>query len=388
VTFRAALLLNDLLSLNRNAGVREDRRLPAGRVLDAAATASLFPTVDREGLKGGGLWYDAVMTSSVRVLMETLRWACHRGATALNYVECVALEREGGRVKGVRAVERLSGDVVQLRAPVVVNCAGPWSRALAGRLDREHERLFRPSLAFNLLLDREPVSQAAVAVTPRRPGARTYFLRPYGKQTLAGTFHAPSDAYRTSPVPTEQHVDRFLGDLAAAVPGLEPSADDVVRIYSGLLPARGRATEDLAVRPVILDHARAGGPSGLWSVSGVKYTTARLVAEHTVRRVFGASGRSLGVRPGSDRPAPATGLLPWGDASALGAGGSEVARETLARLVEEEAVLCMEDLLFRRTDWAADPRRFDSVARTVTRLLGWELPSRVAPLAVGARSDA
>jgi glycerol-3-phosphate dehydrogenase len=35
----------------------------------------------------------------------------------------------------------------------------------------------------------------------------------------------------------------------------------------------------LASRPVVFDHGAAGGPEGLVSVSGVKLTTARAVAE-------------------------------------------------------------------------------------------------------------
>ena len=43
---------------------------------------------------------------------------------------------------------------------------------------------------------------------------------------------------------------------------------------------------------MILGHGDHGGPAGLFSVSGVKYTTSRLVAEKTMRRVFpGRTGR-------------------------------------------------------------------------------------------------
>ena len=112
------------------------------------------------------------------------------GATALNYVECVSLLREGGGVRGVEAVDRVTGDVVELRAPVVVNCAGPSSRVVAERLDRDHERLFQPSLAFNLLLDRPPLSGAALALTPRNPTGRTYFLRSWRGRIVAGTYQA------------------------------------------------------------------------------------------------------------------------------------------------------------------------------------------------------
>jgi glycerol-3-phosphate dehydrogenase len=372
---RAALLLNDLLSRGRNAGVRPDLHLSDGFLLDADATASRFPMVDRTGLRGGALWYDAVMTSSVRVVMETLRWACHNGATALNYVECTGLLKDGRRVLGIRGLDGLSGDAVELRAPVVVNCGGPWSRALSHRLDREHEELFRPSLAFNVLLDRAPLSSAALAVAPRYPKARTYFLRPWRERTMAGTFHAPCRDYPAAMEPSEAQIDAFLADLNAAVPGLDLNAADVVRVYSGLLPSKRRGGEGLAVREVLLDHGAKGGPIGLWSVSGVKFTTAHLVAERTFRRIFGPTERDVRVRPGSDRPPSQTGLS-WDDPSCLGRGDAGAVRRALRAVVDGEAVTCMDDLLLRRTDWAADPRRVGETEEQVTRLLGWKLPSR------------
>lgn len=369
--FRIALAVNDVLSRERNAGVRDDLQLPAGRVLDRKRTGELFPMARSQGLRGGGLWYDAVMTSSVRVLMETVRWACRNGAKALNYVECVGLLTDGDRVTGIEALNRTGGERVAFRAPVVVNCAGPWSRSLARRLDREHEELFRPSLAFNVLLRREPPSEAALAVTPPYAGGRTYFLMPRRDRVLAGTFHTTCEGYPASPVPDEPQIDRFLSDLNLAVPGLELTRDDVVRVDAGLLPAKARGSEETAVRDVILDHAAAGGPSGLWSVSGVKYTTARMVAERTLRRVFGGGGRDLSIRPGCERPEPAPGLFAR-DASALAEtekDGEEMGK-LLETLVEEEAVMCMDDLLLRRTEWGGDPDRIEAARGAVKRLLG------------------
>jgi glycerol-3-phosphate dehydrogenase len=375
--FRVALPVNDLLSRGRNEGVRPDRHLGPGRVLDVADTVARFPEVDRDGLSGAALWHDAAMTSSVRVLIETLRWACAEGATALNYVECVGLVREGKRVTGVEALERLGGERVTFRAPVVMSCAGPAVRALTGRWDRDVTELFRPSLAFNLLLDRAPPSDATLAVTARNPVSRAYFLRPIGDRILAGTFHAPCEGYPASSEPTDDQLRSFLSDLNRAVPALGLGRDSIVRVYSGALPASRPGTEELAAREVIVDHGSAGGPAGLWSLSGVKYTTARLVAERALRRIFGPAGRDLDVQPGSERPAPVAGLTPSDPAALLVGAGPALAR-AVKDVVAREAVTCMEDLLLRRTDWGTDPARIPQVAAAVTRLLGYALPAKPA----------
>jgi glycerol-3-phosphate dehydrogenase len=314
------------------------------------------------------------MPSTVRVLMETLRWACSNGATALNYVECAALLREGSGTHGVEGVDRLTGDVVELRAPVVVNCAGPSCRIVADRLDRDYEALFRPSLAFNLLLDRPPLSDAALALTPRIPSGRTYFLRSWRGRIFAGTFHAACDRYPASPTPTATQIEQFVADLDRVVPSLGLSTADITRVYSGLLPASRAGTEDLASREVIVDHRSSGGPAGLWSVSGVKYTTARLVAERTLRRIYAASSRDLAVRPGTERPPPAP--MPSREvlSASLGRASPEVAN-AVRTVVDEEAVTCWEDLVLRRTDWGADPRQAEGVAAALGVLTGHDLPA-------------
>ena len=380
--FKVALLANDLLSHGRNRGVRADRQLPNGQVLSAAATAALFPRVDREGLRGGALWYDAVMTSSQRIVIELLHWACRCGAVALNYVECRELIVEGRRVGGVVAVDRVTDQTVEFRAPVVMNCAGPWSRQLARSFDRDEANLFRPSLAFTALLDRRPLTEAAVAVRPRYFGARTYFLLPWRNRIIAGTFHASWQGPTDDPQPSPEQLEAFISDLNRAIPDLDVTTAEVMRVYSGLLPARAEGTVDLAVREVILNHGVRGGPVGFWSISGIKFTTARLVAEKTLRRAFGSEGRDIRVRSGTDRPAVGCAVA-HDDPQSLFRGADRSVAQSIRRLIQEEAVVYMEDLLLRRTDWGYEPQTEGALATRVTELIGWELPSRAA--ATGAR---
>lgn len=368
-TFGVALALNDLMSWRRNAGVGPDRRLPAGRLVGRKEVARLFPGVDGRGLKGGGLWHDAVMLSSERLLIEMLRWAAAAGAAALNYVEAVELSTAGSAVDGVIARDRLSGETLGFRAPRAVNAAGPWCRALAGRLDRalsssSGPQLFRPALAFNLLFDRPPPAEVAVAVEPDRPGAATYFLLPWKGRLLAGTYHAARPDGATEARPAEAEIAAMIDDLNAAVPGLGLGRDQVARVLAGLQPAMAPGRAEPSNRPVILDHGDGGGPKGLYSVSGVKYTTARLVAETTLRRMFG--GRLPPAAPPA-RPAPA--FEPDAD---LFAQPDEALGARLKTIVREEAVMHLDDLLERRIDAAEWLGGGDAAVRRVRRLLDWD----------------
>ncbi|HEX6899475.1 MAG TPA: FAD-dependent oxidoreductase [Thermoanaerobaculia bacterium] len=265
---RLALKTSDLLS-------REDA-LPKGRWLSQSEVMDLFPGADRRGLRGGALWHDAVAPDPARLISSVLRWARSLGADVLDQVEATDLLTAGGRVTGVRAVDRRSGRSLEIRALAVVNCAGPWSREIARRFDRDIPRLFRPMLAFNLLLDREPLSRAALAVAAPGAVSQTWFFLPAGDRLLAGTAYASA---RGEEGPSEEEIAGFLAALNAAVPGLNARRDEVARVLWGRLPAAGEGSTVPARRPVIHHHGRHGGPEGLVSISGVKLTTARALSE-------------------------------------------------------------------------------------------------------------
>lgn len=303
---RGALAANDLLSWYRNNGVRPDRHLAAGTILPPREVLALAPRVRPEGLAGGALWHDAVARQPQRLLMEILRWAVREGATVASHAEARDLVMDGGRVTGITARDRRADAPLRFSTGVVVNCAGPWSREVAARWDRDLPALFRPSLAFNLLLDRAADFEAALAVEAPRPGARTYFLLPWEGRVMAGTFHAPVEGAGAEAGPDPATVEAFLGELDEAVPGMGLGSSRVLHVLAGQLPVRRDRTVELSRRAVIHDHGRQGGPLGLLSVSGVKFTVARAVAERTLglaaRRGLLDPGRPSGEPPPSPPP--------------------------------------------------------------------------------------
>lgn len=364
---RAALAANDLLSRHRNRDVRRDRRLGPGQVVTAAHALQIAPGIDPRGLRGAALWHDGAMPDSQRLVIEMLHWATACGGVALNYCEARGLVRCNGAVAGVHAADLFGGGEIELRAPRVVNCAGPWCEDVARRLVGSAPTLFRPSLAFNVLLAREPTTNVALAVTVEGPDGGTYFLHPWKGMTLAGTQHA---AWHGGDGVSESQIRGFLEGLNRGLPGYGATRDEILRLHWGLLPARRAGTRTLAVREVILDHGAARGPAGLWSVSGVKFTTARRVAETTLTRILARDGVTLPAYGSVPRP---VGTAPPAaeEFEALLERDESAAREEVVRRVETEAAVKLDDLLLRRTDWGADPRRGALLGGKVAALAGW-----------------
>ena len=371
---RVALCANDLLSCKRNQGVRPNRQLPPGKIIDANQTREIFPFVDVQGLKGGAVWYDASMPDSQRLLIDVLRWACELGATALNYVEARQLLKKKEGVVGVIAADRENGAAYEYMSNVVVNTAGPWCGHVAASFHQDEPTLFKPSIAWNVLLKKKALSDHALAVTPKKLGGHTYFLVPWKGKLFAGTGHAPwLKGVANRPIPTANQLHEFLNDLNLAIPRLGVSPNDILRIFVGFLPATEVGTSTLAIREVIIDHSRYGGPQGLYCISGVKFTTSRLVAEKTLNRIFSNNEhkyyvRRMAVTPPDDLQKE-RGIFvshwrsPEEDASL---------QENLRTIIAEESVLHLDDLILRRTTLGDNPTKSIEIAPFVCQLFDWD----------------
>lgn len=366
---RMAMLANDTLSYRRNNGVPRQNRIDAARVIGAGAALNQCPDLLRENLKGGALWHDASVDDSQRIIIELLRWAIAKGATAVNYANVTRLLTKANKLCGVAATDSISGKELEFRAPVVVNAAGPWSEDLAARMGDRRGDIFDPSIAWNLWMDRPAASPTAMALTAARPNAPTYFMRPWKGRMLVGTGHSAWTGGLENPLPTEQQVELMLADINDAAPRLALKPDDVRHIFAGLLPARQAGSAELAVRPAMVRHERSDEFRGLFTICGVKFTTARKVASDTLDMIF---GRSPGVEnPASQRPEPTPG---WQSAGLN--LDNNLAKDRffhdIEALINNESVQHLTDLVFRRTDLWENPDVVRRIAPDICKRFDWD----------------
>ena len=297
---RVALTMNDAIGWDRNQELPPDKHLPPGRSLGPDECLALAPGLERTGLTGGALWYDAQMHNSDRMTLSFVLSAAAEGAHVANFVEGTDLLRDANRIIGVQARDRLDDTELRLRAKLVINAAGPWVDALLGGDGR---RLFHFSKAMNLVT-RPIVEDVAVGVTSRRPhhdadailstGGRFLCLVPWRGACLVGTAHMPYTGSPDALQSTEDDVESLIADVNDAYPRAELTRDDVRLVHRGLLPMKpgtngGGVTLEKSYR---LEDHRSDGVEGLLSIVGVKYTTARDVAEKAVDRALARLGRT------------------------------------------------------------------------------------------------
>ncbi|MCZ6799237.1 MAG: glycerol-3-phosphate dehydrogenase/oxidase, partial [Nitrospirae bacterium] len=116
-------------------------------------------------------------------------------------------------------------------------------------------------------------------------GKRMLFVAPWQGHSIVGTTYAPFDGKADEFKVTGKDVHELVEMVNQVCPSLRLDLDDVKFVHGGLLPCThdSQAIEgvQLKTKYEIHDH-RADGIEGILSVTGVKYTTARHVAQKVI----------------------------------------------------------------------------------------------------------
>jgi glycerol-3-phosphate dehydrogenase len=287
---RAFLAGYDLLARDRNEGVDRLQRLPASRVISRAECLDLNPLIDARGVTGGALWHDYQLHSPERLAIALVESMGRREAAVINYTEILAVLRDGDRVSGVRVRDRLTDGSFDVRAPLVINAAGPWASEILSRSSTSLPAERRPgwSLAMNLVIDLPPLSCAVGGLT----GGRFLFMVPWRNGSIAGTSHGPAPSEGGAASIGERDVDAFLTEVKSAFPRASLERTQVRLVHRGLLPAPAGTTDGLTLlkESLIHDHAPQGF-RGLLTVVGARYTTAAATARAVADRLAPAGAR-------------------------------------------------------------------------------------------------
>jgi glycerol-3-phosphate dehydrogenase len=305
----------DLLTLDRNAGIRDpQRRIGRTRLLSRREVLRMFPHLRNPQLSGAVVFEDGQMYSPARLVLAFVKAAAASGASVCNYLEARNFLYEGDCVRGVRVRDRLDNSEFDVRARLTLNAAGPW----ADYLQRDPERFgawerkpFSRDAYF--IIDRAPTSRYAVAVQglSRDKDAvfgratRHLFAAPWRDKTLLGVWHRlfpdVPDSARIEPA----EIHAWIAELNAVYPALELSPSEVTFTDCGLVPFGDTASEtelSFGKESRIVDHRAAHRVGNLVSLVGIRFTTARADAERALNLL-------LGQMPGAP-PAAATSRLP------------------------------------------------------------------------------
>jgi glycerol-3-phosphate dehydrogenase len=251
------------------------------RLLSSEETLDRLPTLQKEGLRGGVIYYDGQFDDS-RLLIHLAATAADHGAVLANYMPVIGITRDDeGYVNGVMAKDEESGQQYRLPARVVINATGIFTDHVRQMADPQAPAMVEPSQGIHLVFERSFLAGDTAIMVPRTRDGRVMFAIPWHQHTLVGTTDTPIEGPSYEPLPLEEEIT-FILDTAAQYLSRPPQRRDVLSVFVGIRPlvkATGAAGKTSSLSR---DHTIHVDNSGLLTITGGKWTTYRHMAEDCV----------------------------------------------------------------------------------------------------------
>ncbi|MFB5649641.1 FAD-dependent oxidoreductase [Leptospira wolffii] len=273
------LAMYDAFSYDRNREISSDSWIPKYRFLSKEEIILEAPSLPREGLKGGFLYYDYQNLNPERQTCEFIFSAERKGGLAFNYTELVAISRQGEVYQAILKDKR-SGKSYPVFAKTVVNAAGPWADFVESLAGVGMDKVLVRSKGIHIVTRSLGTSKAIVL---KKRDKTHMFVLPWRGKTIIGTtdtvFSDSPDKFKV----TKQDIQGLLEEINYAFGYSDLTERDVDFYYGGMRPlvedpGEKSDTYNASRKTEILDHKDKGLP-GFFTALGGKYTTSRHLAE-------------------------------------------------------------------------------------------------------------
>lgn len=424
---KIALLLYDLLTFDRNRDIKDERNhVPSGNTISRQETLAQFPHLDPKGLTGAAIFHDGQMYNPPRLTLAFVQSAAAAGAVVANYIQATGFLRQNNRVYGVTATDKLRDESLEIRGKVVLNATGPWAKWLldeAKDLPLKRPPIFSRDAYF--VTRKQLVTDRALAIQGQTKdpdallsrGNRHLFVVPWRGFNLVGVWHVVHKDRPENFTVTADDLQGFIDEFNLSYPAANLTLDDVTMWNAGLTlfgeNKPGAIDLSYGKRSIIIDHARDHQVEGLVSLIGVRFTTARGIAEKALKLVYRKLGQTApaaktAVTPlhGGDfanfdqmlneaeRKRPSTipaDTLPallqnYGTAYtnvldyaaqqpelAEPITGSTVLKAEISHAIHEEMACKLSDIVFRRTDLGTGQHPGTAALQTCAQLMAAEM---------------
>jgi glycerol-3-phosphate dehydrogenase len=241
-----------------------------------------MPTLRRDRLAGGYLYYDAQADDARLVLTVARTAALDHGATIVNRAALRGISKDAeGTVTG--ATVEADGRTIEVAASIIVNATGVWSDDVRALDEGTHPDSIRPAKGVHITVPWDLVRNDIAAVIPVPKDKRSVFVVAWGDSTYIGTTDTDYEGDVDAPMCTRDDVEYLLRAINGAIEGTI-TPDDITGTWAGLRPlvksAPTARTADLSRR-----HRVTARDSGVISINGGKLTTYREMAADTVDTV-------------------------------------------------------------------------------------------------------
>lgn len=327
------------------------------RNLTSEEIVLLEPTLSRNNLDGGELFYDAQVNFPERLCLENILEAEKAGAKVFNYCRVIGATREHAKISGVIVSDLLSGEKdFSVKGKIVVNASGAWFNEVAGIVEKREQNEIRTTKGVHVACP--PTLQKHAVIFNSPIDGRVMFVIPWLGFTWIGTTDTDFTGDAKDVRATGADVRYLIESAASIIPELKNAP--VYFSNAGVRAlVRAPGSESSVSRLHKIETALDHRINGLINVLGGKITGYRAIAEE----VTDILARDLDVK---DICWTASRVLPTPEIE-------DDLKSQINHAVRKEHCVKLNDFIFRRTPLGFTPAQGQSIVSEIADLLGQEL---------------
>lgn len=252
------------------------------QILSKKETLEKLPTIKKEGLRGGVIYYDGQFDDT-RLLISLAQTADKEGAALLNYARVFQLTKDQDElVNGVNFVDEETGQLHQTKAKVVINATGAFCDTVRKFSVEKANPIIAPSQGIHLVLDKSFLPTETAIMIPHTSDGRVLFAIPWHNHTLIGTTDTAIKKVDLEPKALAEEID-FILETASQYLHKTPTRDDILSVFVGIRPLV-KADGSKNTASLSRDHTIEIDNSGMLTITGGKWTTYRRMAEDAINQ--------------------------------------------------------------------------------------------------------
>ncbi|MFZ6049767.1 FAD-dependent oxidoreductase [Pseudomonas sp. CR3202] len=323
------------------------RRSHADAAKDSALVAGLGGS-----LTGIGVFEEYMYAWPERICVDTALDAERRGATIRTYAEVVNI----GQVNGLWEVtlnERAPESIgrARVKARIVINSAGPWVDRVPGAGGATAKRVIGIK-GVNVMV-RLPDSYRGQGLEAFSSKNEPFYVFPWRNYHFIGPTESVCTDNPDDVRVQDWEIDYILGEANRLFPDLKLTRAHVHHCWCGVRPTSTKTGHSTSL-PVRLSEEP--GKTGLLTLTG----STIMLHRHAARMIAAAVESRLGRRG-----VPPQGLV----------GGNNVDLSDIKRIISDEHIVRLSDLIRRRLREGLDPdlgrERAEALSQEAATNLGW-----------------
>lgn len=308
-------------------------------ILNKEETLEKVPSLEAEGLKGSGRYYDGVVDDA-KLTLECLYDALlEPNAEALSYHEVNHCHKTSDGYE-VTYTSVQTGKTETVKASFVVFTTGPFTDKLLPKLNFHWKPQLLPSKGIHLWIKKDAIkAEGSVVLTTK--DNRVVFVIPQRDAILVGTTETPVDQEMFNIKANGSEIKYLLDVLKQYFPHTNLDESSIISTFAGVRPLVKEEGPSEGLGKVSRFHKIFRPDERTYVLVGGKYTTFRRMTQEIAQELVPRLGK---------RYSPNLTLNPLRQKSIVPTFGKrpELTLEMIKKIIREEKVTTLEDLLKRR----------------------------------------